>query len=128
MLRRLVRLGGRAALLLVTGLSLYVLFPSLVSVFSSWRTLSTIDWFWAQLMVIAEALSFVAIWRLQRIALQERTRGAAEAVTRVARLRLCGALLGMIPLTPGGLGFVEAGLVGRSRSRASMAVQPSPRR
>jgi uncharacterized protein (TIRG00374 family) len=72
MSRRLMRLGGRAALLLVTGLSLYVLFPSLVSVFSSWRTLSTIDWFWAQLMVIAEALSFVAIWRLQRIALQER--------------------------------------------------------
>src|SRR4051812_15584338 len=73
MSRRLMRLGGRAALLLVTGLSLYVLFPSLVSVFSSWSTLSTIDWFWAQLMVIAEALSFVAIWRLQRIALQERT-------------------------------------------------------
>jgi uncharacterized protein (TIRG00374 family) len=72
MSRRLVRIGRRAALLLVTGVSLYILFPSLVSVFSSWRTLSQLDWFWVQLVAIAEGLSFVAGWRLQRIALQRR--------------------------------------------------------
>ena len=50
----LKRFGRRAAFLCVTAVSLYLLFPSLVSVFSSWRTLETLDWFWVQLMIIAE--------------------------------------------------------------------------
>lgn len=70
--QRLMRFGKQAVLLLITAISLYVLFPSLVSVFSSWRTLSNVDWFWMQIMVIAEALSFIGVWRLQRIALQQR--------------------------------------------------------
>src|SRR5258707_8754615 len=70
--QRLMRFGKQAVLLLITAISLYVLFPSLISVFSSWRTLSNVDWFWMQIMVIAEALSFIGVWRLQRIALQQR--------------------------------------------------------
>jgi uncharacterized protein (TIRG00374 family) len=69
---RFPRIGLRIGLLLATGVSLYVLFPSLVSVFSSWRSLARLDWFWVQLMLIAEMVSFAAVWRLQRIALQRR--------------------------------------------------------
>ena len=69
---RFPRIGLRIGLLLATGVSLYVLFPSLVSVFSSWRSLARLDWFWVQLMLIAEMVSFAAVWRLQRIALPRR--------------------------------------------------------
>jgi hypothetical protein len=105
----LKRFGRRAAFLCVTAVSLYLLFPSLVSVFSSWRTLETLDWFWVQLMVIAEALSFVATWRLQRIALQRREwLGIASA-------QLAATAFGRI--VPGGgatVGAFEIGLLGRA--------------
>ena len=87
---RIRRIGGRAALLAVTGVSLYILFPSLVSVFSSWRSLGQLDPVWASLVLVAETLSFVAVWWLQRIALQRpgwfavpATQLAANAVGRV---------------------------------------------
>ena len=41
-----------------------------------------------------------------------RRRSAAESVARDARLRRSQACSAPIPITPGGLGFVEAGLVG----------------
>ncbi|MEN3313132.1 MAG: hypothetical protein V7645_2461, partial [Actinomycetota bacterium] len=41
--RRYARPG---LLLLVAGVSLYLLLPSLVAVFSSWRSLSHLDWYW----------------------------------------------------------------------------------
>jgi hypothetical protein len=72
-IRRLVRrFGKRVVLLAVTGVSLYILFPSLLSVFSAWRSLSTLDPYWAVLILVAEALSFASVWQLQRTALQLR--------------------------------------------------------
>jgi uncharacterized protein (TIRG00374 family) len=68
----IAKISWRVALLIVTGISLYVLFPSLVEVFSSWRTLKTLNWLWALLLVIAEALSFMSLWALQRIAMQRK--------------------------------------------------------
>jgi uncharacterized protein (TIRG00374 family) len=64
------KIGWRVALLALTGVSLYLLFPSLVEVFSSWRSLKTLSWTWVALMLVAESLSFVSVWALQRIALQ----------------------------------------------------------
>jgi hypothetical protein len=64
--RRLVR---RAVLLLLTALSLYLLFPKILDLFSSWRSLSQLNPLWAALIVPAEAASFVSIWFLQRVAL-----------------------------------------------------------
>ena len=43
MWRRYARQG---LLLLVTGVSLYTLLPSLVAVLSSWRSLSQLNWYW----------------------------------------------------------------------------------
>jgi uncharacterized protein (TIRG00374 family) len=64
------RYWKRAAMLVVTLISLYLLFPSIVTVFSSWRSLEHLNWIWALLVLVAEALSFVSTWNLQRNALE----------------------------------------------------------
>jgi uncharacterized protein (TIRG00374 family) len=59
--------------LFVTGVSLYLVFPSLVSVFSSWRSLAQLNWYWAGLALLAEGASFVSLWELDRIALRVKS-------------------------------------------------------
>jgi uncharacterized protein (TIRG00374 family) len=59
-------------LLAFTGLSLYVLLPSLLSVFGSWRSLGHLDWPFAVLVVACVVASFVSLWELERIALGTR--------------------------------------------------------
>jgi len=58
---------------LVTGVSLYLLLPSLLEVFSSWRSLADLTWYWAALSVVSEAASFVCLWELNRIALHDKS-------------------------------------------------------
>ena len=60
-------------LVLITGVSLYLLLPSLVAVFSSWRSLSKLTWYWAALALVSEAGSFICLWELDRIALRVRS-------------------------------------------------------
>jgi uncharacterized protein (TIRG00374 family) len=57
-------------LLLVAAVSLYVLLPTLVSVFASWRSLSHLEWYFAILVLACEAASYVCLWELDRIALE----------------------------------------------------------
>ena len=64
------RLVFRGALLLATGVSLYLLFPSLVEVFTSWPALKDLEPLWLLLAVLFEATSFLALWEVQRIALR----------------------------------------------------------
>ena len=59
-------------LLAVGGVALYVLLPSLLSVFGSWRSLSHLDWPYAVFVLLAEVASFVCLWELDRIALRTR--------------------------------------------------------
>jgi uncharacterized protein (TIRG00374 family) len=89
--RRFLRPG---VLLVVGGVSLYLLLPSLLSVFGSWRTLQHLDWPWAVLVLVAEAASFVSLWELDRIALHTR------AWFPVATAQLSGNAVGRI--LPGG--------------------------
>ncbi len=56
-------------LLLVAAVSLYLLLPTLLSVFASWRSLSHLDWPFAILVIACEAASYVCLWQLDRIAL-----------------------------------------------------------
>jgi uncharacterized protein (TIRG00374 family) len=56
-------------LLLVAAVSLYLLLPTLASVFGSWRSLSHLDWPFAVLVLACEAASYVCLWELDRIAL-----------------------------------------------------------
>jgi uncharacterized protein (TIRG00374 family) len=64
------RIATRAVLLLLTAISLYLLLPSLLAVFGSWRDLFHLEPLWVVAALGFEALSFLAIWTLQRIALQ----------------------------------------------------------
>jgi uncharacterized protein (TIRG00374 family) len=63
------RLSRPALLLVLGGLSLYVLLPSLLSVFGSWRSLSHLDWPFAFLTLVSELLAYVCLWELDRVAL-----------------------------------------------------------
>src|SRR4029450_7496933 len=74
----------RPALLLVLGgLALYVSFPTLLSVFRSWRSLSHLDWPFAVLTLAAELLSFFCLWELDRVALGTDDRLAVIAAQLV---------------------------------------------
>jgi len=81
-------------LLPVGGVALYVLLPSLLSVFGSWRSLSHLDWPFAALVLAAEIASFVCLWELDRIALGTR------AWRPVIAAQLSGNAVGRI--LPGG--------------------------
>jgi uncharacterized protein (TIRG00374 family) len=63
------RYAKTGVLVLLTGVSLYVLLPSLLAVFSSWRSLTHLTWYWAGVALLAETGSFVCLWQLDRIAL-----------------------------------------------------------
>ena len=62
---------GRVLLLIVAGIALYVVFPSLVEVLEAWPRLAAIAPGWFALMLAAEVTSFAAVWYLQRIAFRD---------------------------------------------------------
>jgi uncharacterized protein (TIRG00374 family) len=81
-------------LLAVAGVSLYLLLPSLLAVFASWRSLSHLDWYFAVLVLACEALSYICLWQLDRIALHTRSWFS------IAAAQLSGNAVGRI--LPGG--------------------------
>ena len=65
--------------LVVTGVSVYVLLPSLIAVFGSWPKLATLSGVWLFVALLAEGGSFVCSFAIQRIVL--RTRGWFAVIT-----------------------------------------------
>lgn len=63
----------RLAMLVVTSVSLYLLAPSLLVVFSSWPKLRHLSPLWLSLAVASECMSYIALWNLQRIAFRTRS-------------------------------------------------------
>jgi uncharacterized protein (TIRG00374 family) len=108
--RRYARPG---VLVLVTGVSLYMLLPSLLAVFASWRSLSHLTWYWTVLALISEGGSFVFLWQLNRIALHE------DGWFVVACSQLSGNAFGRI--VPGGAATANAFAIGMLR-RAGVEV------
>ena len=108
-----MRDAGRGLLLLVTAVSLYLLLPSLVSVFSSWRSLAHLNWYWAGLALLAEIASYVSLWRLDRVALR------ITSWFPVVCAQLSGNAVGRI--VPGGGATAGAFSVGMLR-RAGLEV------
>ncbi len=104
---------GRWLLLPVTAVSLYLLLPSLISVFSSWRSLAHLSWYWAGLALLAEIASFVSLWSLDRIALRTTNWFA------VACAQLSGNAFGRI--VPGG-GATASAFAVRMLRRAGIEV------
>ena len=88
------RRGRPFVVLALGGVALYVVLPSLLAVFGSWRTLSHLDWPFAVLVLACEAASFVCLWELDRIALRTR------AWRPVIAAQLSGNAMGRI--LPGG--------------------------
>ena len=76
--------------LAVTAVSLYLLLPSLISVFSSWRSLEHLDWPFAVLVILFEVASSFCLWELDRIAL------ASKGWFPIACAQLAGNALGRI--------------------------------
>jgi uncharacterized protein (TIRG00374 family) len=107
MWKRYGRFTRQGVLLLVTGISLYLLLPSLIAVFGSFRSLSHVDWPWAVLVLVCECASSVALWELDRIALRTRSWFA------VACAQLSGNAVGRI--IPGGGATAAAFTVGMLR-------------
>lgn len=67
---RLVRRwGGRAIGLTITGIGLYVVAPSLLTMFGAWPRLAEVEPYWFAVLALLETLSFAALWWLARIAL-----------------------------------------------------------
>lgn len=62
---------GRVLLLVVTGICLYLLAPSIVEVLEAWRRLDRFDPLWLLVILGCEAASFVSIWALQRVLMPE---------------------------------------------------------
>jgi uncharacterized protein (TIRG00374 family) len=76
--------------LVVAAVSLYLLLPSLVSVFSSWRSLEHLDWPFAVLVLLFEIGSSFCLWEVDRIAL------ASNGWFPIACAQLAGNALGRI--------------------------------
>jgi uncharacterized protein (TIRG00374 family) len=81
---------GRLIFLAVAGIALYIVWPSLISVFSSWPRLRDLDPVWFVAMVLLEAASFACVWVLLRVALHSNvwfriaaSQVAGNAVSRV---------------------------------------------
>jgi uncharacterized membrane protein YbhN (UPF0104 family) len=95
--------------LLLAGVSLYLLLPKLVDVFSSWPELRKLHPLWIVAGVGFEAVSYLAFWTLQRIALRTRSWFA------VATSQLTAGAAGTV--VPGGgaaAGAVQYGMLVRS--------------
>ena len=61
--------GGRAVGLAVTGVGLYIVAPSLLTMFGAWPRLSEVDEPWFAILAALEACSLACLWWLARIAL-----------------------------------------------------------
>jgi uncharacterized membrane protein YbhN (UPF0104 family) len=94
------RIAARAVLLLLTGVSLYLLLPSLAAVFGTWRNLFELKPQWFAIALGFESLSFVSVWALQRIALQ------APSWFAIGTSQLSANALGRI--VPGGVAAAGA--------------------
>jgi uncharacterized protein (TIRG00374 family) len=102
------RYGRRVVTLVVSGVSLYFVLPSLLAVFSSFRSLSGIRWEWVLPMLACEGLSYVSLWELDRIALRVRSWFV------VVSAQLSGSAVGRV--LPGGGATATAITVGMLRT------------
>lgn len=95
-------LAKRILLLIVAGVSLYLLAPKVISVLASWPQLKTLKPGWLGLAVLFESMSYLSLWSMQRVALH------ATSWFAVGTSQLASGAVGSI--VPGGA--ATAGAVG----------------
>jgi len=111
------RIVERSIVLVVAGVSLYLLAPSLLDTFSSWPELRSMDPVWFGVAVGFEAMSSVSYWALQRIAFRTRSWFA------VATSQLAAGTAGRV--VPGGgatASAIQYGILVRSGIPAATAA------
>jgi uncharacterized protein (TIRG00374 family) len=99
--------------LVVTGVSFYLVLPSLVSVFGSWSSLGHLRYVGVGFALLAESASFVSLWELDRIALRTKSWFV------VACMQLSGNAVGQV--VPGG-GATATAVEVRMLRRAEVEV------
>jgi uncharacterized protein (TIRG00374 family) len=102
----------RSLLLLVAGVAIYLLLPQLVDIFSAWPSVRELSPWWVLTAVGFEALSYLALWSLQRTAFRTRSWFT------VATSQLSAGAAGQV--VPGG-GAAAAALQYRMLVRAGVA-------
>src|SRR4029077_3485198 len=85
------RWGGRAVGLTITGIGLYVVAPSLVTMFAAWPQLARVDIPWFFVLAGLQLGRLVALWWLTKLALAPARRlpsqtGGQDARDDVPRL------------------------------------------
>jgi uncharacterized protein (TIRG00374 family) len=117
LISRLVRRwGGRVVGLALTAFGLYVVFPTLLTVFGSWPRLRDIGLWWFVVVIALVVGSMVSLWWLTRLALQERTEPGGPWTTvgwgTAATAHLAGNAAGkVVPGGPATAGVVQARLL-----------------
>src|SRR5262249_25231395 len=109
--------------LAITGVSLYLVFPSIVDTLGSWRSITRFSLGSLALMAALQGASLVCLWDLQRVALRAPKRRPVIAS------QLAGNALAKIAPGGGAMGaalqykmLVQAGLPGASTVAALTAV------
>jgi uncharacterized protein (TIRG00374 family) len=117
------RLGRTVFWLAVTGVSLYLVAPSLLDVFASWQDLDTIQPAWLVAMAALQVASLACLWALQHLAM----RGSSWPAVVVSQL--AGNALAKVAPGGGALGaalqyrmLVKAGLPGNRAAAGLTAV------
>jgi uncharacterized protein (TIRG00374 family) len=107
----------------ITGVSLYLVAPSLLDVLGSWRDLEKIKLGWFPILAGLQALTLACVWVLQRLALP------SAPISAIVESQLAGNALGKIAPGGGALGgalqykmLVERGLPGPPVVAAVTAV------
>jgi putative heme transporter len=116
------KLGRTVFWLAVTGVSLYLVAPSLLEVFGSWNDLDRLSPAWLAAMAVLQAASLACLWALQRLALHRASWSA------VVRSQLAGNALSKIAPGGGAMGaalqyrmLVQAGVPGPAVAAALTA-------
>lgn len=118
------RYGTRVVGLVATAIGLYVVFPTLLTVFGSWPQLRDVDLWWFAVVVALVVGSMASLWWLTRLALQRRT-GPHGHVTTVswgtaASAHLAGNAAGkVVPGGPATAGVIQARLLIQSGEQPS---------
>jgi uncharacterized protein (TIRG00374 family) len=93
-------IAKKTVMVVVAGVTIYLLFPSLTEVFSSWPKLTELDPIWFAFALVLQAAHFTCTIALQRIALR------TKAWFSVATSQLAGNAISLI--VPGGAAFGAA--------------------
>ncbi len=134
---RIRRWGGRAVGLTITGIGLYIVTPSLLTMFAAWPQLAEVDVPWFLVLTALQVGRLVSLWWLTKLALAPAPAsagGEADAVPRLgwgttATAQLAGSAAAKVLPGGGATGgviqakvLIDAGQPGRTVASGLTAI------